>query len=166
MSTNREAIIQDLVTSLEAIREGQDIGNHTCNYSVTRVIRPSDYSELYLDTTYDFIVMVVDGEETPIATGVSYTFESELEMFLYCFKRWEPDTEDPFHMKSETRSEVRNKVIDDVKAALTLDDTRSDLAEDTDFAAILVDIGELKPWAYALFRLVIPYEWQASETGT
>lgn len=164
MSAERETIIQSILTALEDIERGVTVGNgageHTYSYSPSQkgVVPIDDFGETLLNAGKEMMYFVTEGIETDTPDS-AYTWLAEFEVFVLAFRRYEPSTNDPFKLKGERRGSIQNKIIDDMRAALSPLAEGTAVIDNFDFADWNVDVGEFRKYAYVELRAVVHFEW-------
>ncbi len=160
MPGEREALLEALKDTFEGLAKGETYGPFIINYTPTHVVRVDGFDEAYLDTGRKLVYFVVAGEETD-EPDTGYEFLATWEVFIVGVRPWKPDSEDPFRYQGELRSTVQNKMIDDMKAAITsvAADPPADIddVDPADFRTGL--IGDMSPFAYVECRIIVDYTW-------
>ncbi len=131
----RTRIVNDIIEAIEAI-SSTDGYWYTPDIVAPRPVDPPQYAIVY-DQHKDLIYMVHAAEipsDRHYATGG--TQRAILEVFVFGSYLYNRGAVDPLSFDEESRDEVRDKMVDDIKRAIWADPTRGGLASNTDVVAI------------------------------
>lgn len=175
----RECILEDVRTTLAAIRKGEVPvgGNSGYNFTPDEVERISIWRRELLDTNQgSSMYFISTGRELPQEKTTQKQFRSELEVFVLACRLTKIVSEDPFRRdKSRDHIDtVRNRILKDAVRSLSEDFTRGKknlplpngnrgLATNTDFSAFRIDSGEFLPWVCVEIAFIVNYDFFGME---
>ena len=176
----REWIINDLVTSLDAIKGGKipDGGSSGYWFSTDFADRISRFKPEHLDLNKGKTLwFVATGREQPKeGVGGQKRWRSELEVLILGARYFGGTLDDELHQgKDQKRADTeRNRLLKDGVRGLQLDHTRGRItyplpvgnrqaASNTNMGPIRVDQGEFFPWILVEIALLIEYDFYGME---
>lgn len=164
-TSERQTVLAALETALTAITAGA-----TYNYTPDAVVIADAPMLPWLDRDRG-LVYYISEEDDPEEIDTFAKRECILEVFLVGAKTYAPDADDPFQATGETRSQVRNKMIQDLRTLLAADPTLSGTcisALITMTRVLVIDVplatpatGTIPRWAAFESRLELTYRYDS-----
>jgi hypothetical protein len=161
MAGERNLFMAAAKTAFQGLEKGTTLGPFTINYNPTHVLRVRSWDEAFLDTVRDLTYFLIPGEEID-EPDTNYEFLARWEVFIIGVIPFKPDRENPFHYHGEDPDSIQNKVIDDIKAAITSvgADPPSGV-ENVDPVDFRLGGADYQPFLWVECRTMVEYEWQA-----